>query len=180
MDEDFLYHRVVPNLRGTILYPLNRLKEIYPDAYVEHLRKYEGREHVLETRIPSPLNCLWNDALHFTAVPPTTLEKNLREVGFDTHELVWKKWFKIPAKLLDPTQTIVCLYRRDLRLAPDAHDFQPYDKSKINEYQTVPKETIAYYKEKFAAKERPLFFHFVPHILYKGALETSQLEIVQL
>lgn len=180
MKDAFLYHRVVSNFQGTILYPLNQLKEIYSEVYEEHVKKYEGREKVLEVRIPSPLDCLWNDALHFTAVPPTVLEKNLREAGFDTDELVWKRWFKVPAELLNPEVTIVCFYRRDVRVSPDARDFIPYDPDKIAEYGTVPPETIAYYKEKFSAKERPLFFHHVPHILFKGAIDTQSLEVLEL
>jgi hypothetical protein len=162
------------------LYPLNQLKSIYPEVYAENVKKYEGREHVLETRIPAPLNCLWNDVLHFTAVHPTILYKNLAEVGFDADALVWKRWFKIPITVFDPQNTIVCLYRRDVRLAPDAHDFQPFDPAKMGEYATVPHETIDYYREQFALGKRPLFFHHVPHILFKGTVETSGFEIVEL
>lgn len=56
MSDGFVYHRVPENLRGTVLYPLNMLKDVFPDIYTETVRKYEGREHVLETRIPPPLN----------------------------------------------------------------------------------------------------------------------------
>ncbi len=180
MAQAFVYHRVVENMRGTILYPLNQLKTIFPDVYAEHVKKYEGREHVLETRIPAPLDCLWNDALHFTAVHPMVLFRNLESAGFDAKELAWKRWFKIPITFFDPAHTIVCLYRRDIRIVPDARDFQPYISGKIGEYATVPPDTIEYYKEQFKLGKRPLFFHHVPHILFKGTIETRGLETVEL
>jgi hypothetical protein len=180
MKELFVYHRVVENLRGTVLYPLNRLKDLYPDAYSEHLKKYETREHVLETKIPPPLDCLWNDVLHFTAVHPSVLYKNIEAAGFDAKELVWKRWFKIPISLFSPTNTMVCLYRRDVRHVPDARDFFPYDPQMTEEYRTVPPETLEYYKEQFSLNKRPLFFHHVPHILFRGTIETTKLEVIDL
>jgi hypothetical protein len=180
MGEPFVYHRVGENMQGSILYPLNQLKEIYPDIYAEHLKKYEGREHVLETRIPPPLDCLWNDVLHFTAVHPRTLFTNLEKAGFDAAALTWKQWFKIPIRLFDPAHTIVCLYRRDLRIVPDARDFTAFDMARMTEYQTVPQETLDYYKEQRALGERPLFFHRVPHILFKGTVDVSGIEIIEI
>jgi len=166
-------------MRGTVLYPLNQLKEIYPDAYDEYVKKYVGREHLLETRIPI-LNCLWNDVLHFTAVHPETLYKNLKEAGFDADEIVSKKWFKVPIDLLEQDKTISCLYRRDISVIPRARDFQQFDPNKMDLYATVPKETLDYYKKQWSKGERPLFFHRVPHILFKGTIDTKNLEIIVL
>jgi hypothetical protein len=174
---EFIYHRVEPKLKGTILYPLNQLKDIYPDMYAEHVKKYEGREHLLETQIPI-LNCLWNDVLHFTAVSPHKLLNNLRKGGLKDTTIVWNKWFKIPIELIDKDKTIVCLYRRDINVIPDARDFSTFDPTKMEEYRNVPPETIEYYKEQFGLGRRPLTFHRVPHILYKGTIETKGLEII--
>jgi hypothetical protein len=45
-------------------------------------------------------------------------------------------------------------------------------------YRKVPSETIEYYKACKAKGERPLLFHGVPHILYKGTIDTTGLEII--
>ncbi|MES2216529.1 MAG: hypothetical protein V4481_04520 [Patescibacteria group bacterium] len=176
---EYIYHRVVDNMQGKILYPLNVLKDKYPDQYAEHVKKYQGREQVLKIQIPI-LNCLWNDVLHFTAVPPETLFANLKSTGFEVEKWLWKKWYKIPADLLESSNTIVCLYERDLRIVPDATDFYSYDPNKIEEYRKVPQVTLDYYKEKFDAGERPLLFHHIPHILYKGAIDVTGVEIIDL
>ncbi len=180
MEGPFVYHRVVKDFRGTTLYPLNRLKEIYPDAYAEHVKKYAGRERLLESPIP-PLHCLWNDVLHFTAVHPKTLSKNLEGAGFDTSTMeLSRTWFQIPVSLFEPENTTTCLYRRDAGIVPRLRDFQPFDPGRMEEYRKVPPETLAYYKEKFDAGERPLLFHLVPHILYKGNLDIRNLDTVDL
>lgn len=153
----YIYHRVVDNMQGNILYPLNQLKNIYPEAYVSHLKKYEKREHLLSTKIPI-LNCLWNDVLHFTAIHPKILFENLEKSGFKAEELVWKRWFEIPIEALETENTIVCLYRRDISVIPQARDFHRFDPSKFSEYATVPPETIEYYKRQKADGARPLFF----------------------
>lgn len=176
---DYIYHRVVPNMKGTILYPLNQLKNTYPEAYDEHVKKYEGREQLLKTTIPT-LQCLWNDVLHFTAVSPQELFNNLTKGGMTSKEMVWSKWFKIPIDLLEKEKTTVCLYRRDISYMPDARNFSEFDSKKMSEYRRVPLETIEYYKEQFMQGKRPLMFHLVPHILYRGTIETKDLEIVEI
>lgn len=175
----FIYHRVVDNMRSNILYPLNQLKNIYPEAYATHIKKYEEREHLLSTKIPI-LNCLWNDVLHFTAVHPKNLFENLDRSGFKADELVWKRWFEIPIEALEPENIIICLYRHDISIIPEARDFHRFNPDKFSEYATIPPETIEYYKQQKASGVRPLFFHRVPHILYKGTVDISGFNIIEL
>jgi len=63
MQTGHLYHRVPADLKGHILYPLNQLKSIYPSLYDTKATTYQGREAVMQARIPL-LNCLWNDVPH--------------------------------------------------------------------------------------------------------------------
>lgn len=179
MKKEYVYHRVVKNMFGKILYPLNQLKNVYPEAYKEHVKKYEGREKLLTTTIPT-LSCLWNDVLHFTAVPPQELFNNLNKAGLNAQEIAWRKWFKVPIDLLDSKNTTVCLYRRDISIVADARDFSSFDPEKMEQYRTVPIETIEYYRDQSALGKRPLLFHRVPHILYKGTINTQDLEIVEI
>ena len=36
---NYLYHRVPKKISGTILHPLNSLKNIYPEIYTEEIKK---------------------------------------------------------------------------------------------------------------------------------------------
>ncbi len=158
---------------GTILCPLNSLRQTHPEIYAEHVKKYEGREQLLTTEIP-PLHCLWNDVLHFTAVAPATLKANLAKA--DT-ELPSVAWFKVPAPLLLGENSIAFIYRRDENVVPNFKEYEPFDLARMDAYRIVPEGTIEYYKQKKAEGVRPLLFHLVPHILYKGSLDTADLDV---
>ena len=161
-------------MSGTILYPLNKLKSIYPNIYQEEIKKYEGREKLLEAPIP-PLKCLWNDVLHFTAVSPEELKANLSKA--DIHHPP-TSFFKIPIFLIEGENSIAFTYRRDKSLIPIFKEYEKFDPNRMGVYRNVPEETIEYYKQKKSEGVRPLLYHLVPHILYKGDIETKDLEIV--
>ncbi len=171
---EYLYHRVPNNMSGTTLYPLNVLKKSHPDIYTEHAKKYEGREQLLTATIP-PLNCLWNDVLHFTAVAPHELKANLAKAGI---EMKPQAWYKVPVELIEGPNSIAFIYRRDLGVMPNFKEYEAFDVSIMDIYRRVPDETIEYYKEENAKGKRPLLFHLVPHILYKGSIDTAGLEII--
>ena len=165
-------------LEGEFLYPLNQLKEVFPSAYDYSVKKYEGREYLLDAKIPT-LNCLWNDVLHLTAVHPSDIEKALVETGFK--DVLSQKFFKIDPKLLDVENTTVYLYRYK---GPNRHsnldNYELFDKNDLQEYSIIPKSTKEYYKEMFLENKNPLLYHRIPHILYKGVLEINNLEIITL
>jgi hypothetical protein len=171
---EYLYHRVPDNLKGTILYPLNILKETEPEIYKDHVKKYEGREKILETKIP-PLDCLWNDVLHFTAVSPKELKANLAKAGIVLPSV---KWFKVPVSMIEEDRSIAFIYRRDLSVTPNFDEYEKFDPSRMDTYRKVPEGTIDYYRKKKDEGQRPLLFHLVPHILYKGSINIEGLEIL--
>lgn len=77
---NYLYHWVPKDLQGDTLFPLNTLKEKYPDLYKKEASKYVGREQIMQDVLPI-LNCLWNDVLHFSAVHPSLVKEALFESG---------------------------------------------------------------------------------------------------
>ncbi len=179
MNNIFLYHHVPENMTGKILYPLNTLKEMYPDIYREHVEKYENRQHLL-TRVIPTLNCLWNDVLHLTAVTPEELHNNLLKAGIAEQKIKWRRWFKIELSKLDLRKVTVYLYKHNSRNGPSAEDFCDIDLNKISDYRTVPQETIRYYQEQNKLDQRPLLFHGIPHILYKGTINIENVEIIEM
>jgi hypothetical protein len=77
----YVYHRVPPDLRGTVLYPLNRLADVHPDLYEELQQNYATRRDIAALRIPPLGNCLWNDVLHFSPVHPARIQAALADAG---------------------------------------------------------------------------------------------------
>jgi hypothetical protein len=169
----FIYHMVPDDMRGTTLYPLNLLKDSQPDLYAAEAAKYEGREHLLQERIPT-LDCLWNDVLHFTAVEPGKVERELRTAGFDTAQFKDTRWYKVPLDKLN--KDLVTIFRND---GKNEKQFESYNGKKLRKLSDFPNEARRYYRERFAAGERPLLFHGIPHILYKGALDTQEFEVIE-
>jgi len=173
---NYLYHGVPEQQKGDILYPLNRLKTIFPDVYAEEVKKYAGREYTLRQKLPK-LDCLWNDVLHFTAVHPKFVKQALIEGGQDPN--FTRKYYQVPAQLLDSAHTVVYLYQfPDEEESINERNIIPFKPQDMERYSNLPKGTKAYYKEEIAQGLRPLLYHLVPHILFRGELDTTSLTVV--
>lgn len=172
---DYLYHMVPKDQQGTILEPLNRLKESRPDLYAEKVKKYDGREHVMERTIPI-LECLWNDVLHLSPIPPSELKTALLEAGIEDREF---NFYKIDPYSLELNKTVVYMHRTtDKLIPPDHSEFVRFSPELLENIKDVPKVSKEYFREKYSAGEKPLLFLGIPHILYKGEIDVSNVEIV--
>lgn len=175
MTNHFLYHIVRKDLFGKTLYPLNQLKNVNPDLYIEHNSKYANRKHITELYIPQ-LQCYWGDVIHLSAVHPNTVIQKLHEAG-STKQYSYP-YFEIDPHQLDPSSTVV--YPNNPRENPNQlteKDFVPYDPEDIRKWAYIPEETFEYYKSQIMANKDPLLFLFVPHILYKGTIDVSGLTL---
>lgn len=172
---NYLYHAVPRNMQGDVLYPLNTLKEKYPEIYKRQIGKYVGREHVTEQRIPF-LNCLWNDVLHFSPVNPKELKQALVEAGRSPDFTM--TFYQIHPNLIDPKHTIVYLYPNTNKDQMSEENFVPYAPEDVSKFSLIPQASKDYYREMFSKGERPLFYHRIPHILYKGELNIADVAVV--
>ncbi len=165
-------------MKGNILYPLNSLKKIYPEIFVKHFSKYKGREIITKHRIPF-LNCLWNDVLHFSAVNPKDIKQALIEAGRDA-DFTWK-CYQVDPEILSPENSIVYLYEHaDAGGKLAENNFTPFDPNDTVKYSQMPLAAKDYYKEMISMGKPVLLFHRIPHILYKGNLDISDLKIITL
>jgi len=172
---NYLYHSVPKDLQGNILYPLNVLKEKYPEIYTQQVSKYIGREHITQQQIPV-LDCLWNDVLHFSAVNPKEIKQALIEAGYKD---ITMNYYQVDPKLIDPKNAIVYLYAHtDNKDKMNRVNFAPYDPKEVSKFSAMPQTTKDYYKEMIGKGDRPLLYHRVPHILYKGTLGIADMPIV--
>lgn len=177
MGKTCVYHIKQPNFVGERLYPLNNLKPKLPAIYENAVKKYAGREWLLEVRLPK-LNCLWNDVLHFSLMHPAVIYKHLRAVGVDysRRELLW---FEVPLEdiLAHPS----ALYRntrkdRSSREYPES-EFEPVTAERVRELSGMPERNLEYYRECVAQNTYPLMWAFAPHVLVKGELDISDYRV---
>lgn len=156
-------------MQGTLLFPLNQLKDVYPVIYADEVKKYAGREQVMKITIPG-LDCVWNDVLHLSAINPNDIKAIFAKHGQDFTMNV----YTIDPAQLDPSKTMVFL---DTVADQDARqqDFVPFRIEDLSKYSQLPEQTIAYYQECFKKGIQPLIYSGVAHILYKGTIDTAGL-----
>lgn len=171
----FLYHMVPADMQGTVLHPLNSLKDSHPELYISKASKYEDRKHIMDQFLPT-LEAAWNDVIHFTAINPTELKQALIEAGMEPREM---SFYQIDPELLNPEQTTIYLYQdrtSDEKMSPK--NFSEYDPENLGQHAVISEETKEYYKKMFTAGDKPLLFVGVPHILHKGSLDVSDLPVI--
>ncbi|HVW71779.1 MAG TPA: hypothetical protein VHB93_01345 [Candidatus Paceibacterota bacterium] len=165
-----LYHRVPPKLFGTILYPLNSLREDYPLLYEQYVAEYAGREQLLKERIP-PLDCLWNDVLFLSAVDPRKIRRACEEAGAELPPRLL--FFEIEPIAIDPRNAVVWTRSK----SPD--DFQPFEPQQLEAYAELPEKQIRYYREEAECNRSPLLWMHLTQILYKGAIDISNTRVLE-
>ena len=164
-------------MKGNILYPLNKLKFIYPSIYQEAVKKYEGREYLLKAHIPT-LNCLWNDVLHTVAVHPTKLEFALQNAGLSLSN---RRFFEIDAREIDPGKMSVYLMQdKSVDRHSKLENYEKFEYKNLKEYSEVPEQTKRYYKKSALENKPIMLFGFIPHILFHGDIDVSKSQIIEL
>ncbi len=175
-EQQYIYHRVPSNMTGTMLYPLNILREKIPEIYESHNSKYVGREELTQLYIPQ-LDCLWNDVLFMTPIHPQEHQDVFDRFGYISRGT---KFFKIPADMLDPAITKLYLYQKvidleDIILPRNMLDYVP---SEMGNYSKIPPRALAYLESMLRKNEQFFTYHKMPHVLYKGTLDISNIEII--
>jgi hypothetical protein len=173
----FVYHWVPAAMVGSTLYPLNDLEQREPDVWRRERAKYDGRKHVLEVPVP-PLDCLWNDVLHFSPVHPAEIVAALVAAGLQP---LRRRTFVVDTAALDPERTVIFLNRGDSggeRI--DADQWRTFDPALLLELSDLTEPTRRYYRECAAQGTRPLLYGYLPHVLFRGPLETRDLQVLEL
>lgn len=178
LTDRFVYHMVPSKFEGSVLYPLNQLKELNPEVAAEHARKYADRKPLPERQIP-PLNCLWNDVLMFSPVHPAEIMRTFRKAGYD---LKSKRFFEIPLTIFEPNLTAVHFYSKQREFGD--HTIDPDEFAMLSDVDFEPLailgDKLAQHIEQSKKDGRsPVMFGNVPHVLYKGTVSTNQLTIIE-
>ncbi|MBN1933805.1 MAG: hypothetical protein JW934_04020 [Anaerolineae bacterium] len=154
-----LYHIVPQEMRGTILYPLNRMQEVFPEIYEQERQKYAGREEVAATYIPV-LNCHWVDVVQMFAVPTHVIQRRQQLRGGKP-----LRFFEIESDRLD--QFRLCAWLDDFVL------FGPH-----LPVDRVSPESEALFERRLREQGSARLFIYLPHILYQREIDVSACRIV--
>jgi hypothetical protein len=171
-----LFHFVPEAMVGTVLYPLNLLREREPETWRREVAKYEGREHLLDEPIP-PLGCLWNDAVHFSVVHPGKIVAALEAVGLEAPR---RRFFAFDAARFDRERTVIFLNRRtDETARTDDSQWLSFDPASLAGLTRLTEPTHRYYRECALRGQRPLLFGYLPHVFFRGPVETRNAPVLE-
>lgn len=162
-------------LLGTALHPLNELEERAHAAWLHARAKYDGRERVLEQRIPL-LDCLWNDVLHLSPVHPGELVEALEGVGLEPGG---RRFFEVDAARLDRGRAVIFRNSTDREHRFDDGQWSWFEPGLVSPLRRLPEATRVYYAQCAREGSRPLLFAYVPHVLFRGSLEVTGLRVVE-
>jgi hypothetical protein len=187
-----VYHAVPRDMVGEVIYPLNELSRVNRRLYERQHAKYQGREAVLEFRIPG-VDVLFNDTVHCACLHPYHLFAAREALGMDpprrpappawstglafeiplerivVHPVVWYSW---------QTMWINGAPNEDVPLTPPTDEFEPFDPDFYRPLNAAPPAHVDYLREQRARGEKSLMFVHIPHILVAGPIDVSGLKIV--
>jgi hypothetical protein len=179
----FLYHVKPAEMRGRVLYPLNRLRTRQPDLYERELAKYVGREALFEVRIPL-LDVLWNDALHLSPIHPSKLAAAWRAAGLWSE--IWEReFFEIPLDRIDGNP---CVWfasgalhgaSSDAPIQLSERDFTWFRPAAYRELVDAPPRHQEHLRQRSKQGRRPRPFAYVPHVLVAGPIDVTGVSIVR-
>ncbi len=170
-----VYHLKPKNLVGDTLYPLNYLRDHFPALYEEHVRKYEGREIIMQRRIPF-LDCLWNDVLFFAPLHPQVIREAYLEVG-----KLWPPahWYEIDTAEHGFNADNTVIYEPDMhRLKGDftipLERVRPFEAETLSAIQVMPQASLDYFREAAQRNERIMPWRGITHVLHKGSISLEK------
>lgn len=171
----YFYHGIPEDMKGTELIPLNKMLEVDPELRAQYLEKYKGREEILGRKIPL-LDCLWNDVVQLLPLHPRQLFELQKELGL-IPEIPSYKYYQIDTSTLDPSQTVVYF-----KTAPGEENVTVkwLKDVQLEELQSIPEATRKYYESMVGTGEPVFNYQFVPHIIYKGAVDVSSAQVINL
>lgn len=171
----YIYHGVPDEMIGSILFPLNQMKQTLPEIYAKNLVKYQYRRGVMDRKVQL-LNCLWNDVIQFLPLHPSRVFELQKNIGLIS-KVPDYSFFEINLSLLDPNKTVVYFKTSQ---GEENVEVKWIKDVNFDDLQNVPKQTEDYYKSLAKTNELPFNYQYIPHILYMGTLDISGSKIISI
>lgn len=177
----YVYHFKPRGMTGSQLIPLNDLQNRHPAAYAEHVKKYKGREQLLQERIPI-LDCLWNDALHISPINPQIIIDTWRAENLYAHARIPEsiEVYKIPVDLLNDESTVYFQsFNFDFKSRdPGLNKFWQFQKSSFKEQTEVEPQQLNIWKADLEVGRGFFWYSHTKHILAKQEIDTNLCELI--
>jgi hypothetical protein len=188
----FVYHGVPRGFSGDVIYPLNRLAAVDPELYALQRAKYDGRESVLEFRIPGA-DVLFNDTVHCASLHPYHLYAARQAVGMPAParpqppSMMTGLAFEIPLERITvhtvvwysgKTMWINGAPNEDVPMLPPLDEFEPFEPARYRPLDAATPAHLDYLRELKARGGPSLMFVHIPHVLVAGPIDVRGLRVV--
>jgi hypothetical protein len=177
----YVYHFRPKEMSGDFLIPLNSLQKTHPVAYVEHVKKYKGREELLQETIPI-LDCLWNDVLHISPINPQVIIDTWKKESLYEHARIPKaiEVYKIPVNIIKE-ETTVCFQSFNFdfnNYDPSLEKYWEFRKADFLEQKAVDLKQLEIWKNDFKNGRTFFWYSHTTHVLAKQQIDTRSCELI--
>ncbi len=193
-EKKYLYHMVPNDMTldengNAILYPLNMLKEKFPELYEVKIQKYKNdpqhpeRTSIPEKLVPTLKDAAWGDVVQLSPIHPKDLIELLKSEGFNYKHL---KFYQVDPNKLNPENTTIFLYKKDV-VDSDPENYSEFSEEKLKEHSVLPQRTKDYYRNiknhneatpNKEDKKKLYLFIGVPHVFHKGPIDVSNFPVI--
>ncbi|WP_234447832.1 group-specific protein [Viridibacillus soli] len=146
-----------------------------PKKYFE----YSNRKQLLQRAIPK-LNCLWADVIFLLPLNPYHVFVVLTSLGISVKHNVM--FYKIPIQRLNDNINAIYFYDKEHYQGPTApipnEEIELISLKEYVELDSIPIDTIMYFKKEHEKGRNFGMFAYIPHILTLGNINLSNLEVV--
>ncbi|SRR5258706_4244057 len=184
-----VYHLCARDFRGTTLYPLNGLRDRFPDLYQREKEKFIGRESLLDYVVPG-LGVPWADTVNLSALDPRRLLEERRALGVPFSRLLERRLLAIPVARVAALPAVNYLSQThwinskpgdpNAPPTPPSEEFSRFDATSHQEVCAVPAKHREYLLQQKARDELALGFVFVPHVLVAGPIDVGGLPMIDM
>lgn len=174
----YIYHLKPEPMLGHELIPLNQMEG---ELYQGHVKKYQGRESLIEQMIPI-LNCKWNDVVQFSALNPQIILDEIKKYQPDLK--LWRpQCFKVHKDQIIGKYPAV-LFNSDVNKQKGNYKITEKEISLFDEdyreLTEVPQKTLECWQDALETNGKLLWFPFITHILIHGIIDTTDFEVIKL
>lgn len=157
---------------GDIIYPLNQLKEKFPDIYSQQYAKYDD---ISEKDVEIPGFGFWNDCINLMPVNPGLVKAELEKYWHDTN---WEwNFYKIDSENLNNSKLVIMTMTDSKGIFE--RKFIKFSKETFDKYCHIGEATRVCFQKAKDNGEQPNTFARIPHVLYRDSFKTSDFDIIK-
>jgi hypothetical protein len=184
----FAYHILKDNFVGNTIFPLNTLRNVYPEIAAIASQKYIGREKTTESIVYSPETYTnfnwgneilsWGDVSFFTLHNPRSVFQTFKELNIP----IKKSWrmAKIALENFSERKIVWKHTNSFIDVLPVDDCLSVEEFFSLNNLESIPEKAKKYYLEAYNLGKNPLLYAYIPHLLTPDPVSFKEEDIFEI